>query len=269
MDAITYALAEVKDRIPPQVLKLVFKPNARTLRHEHRDVEYAIRDKVIEGRVRRSVNTVGATEVEIPIASLPRTEINKFTYTYRIPMTLTGGREITSVLALSFSTNSSGNMSQFGQGSNQDSPTVVQEAAMRVAASHMPITVNQTSNVSLIAMNTVMIEDYAPMSGNSFLRCILTSDKDFSNIKPAYYGRFAKMVILAVKAYIYNTYEIELGMGKIVGGVELSEIKNVVERYSNADEEFEDYVEQVWRKVIVNNDPKRKQRNIRAWTGGL
>lgn len=264
MDAIGYALAEVKDRIPPQVLQLVFKPAARTLRHETRDIEYAIRDKVIEGRVRRAVDAIGATEVEISLDTIRRQEVNRFIHIYKIPMSLTGGREITSAVALSYSTNSAGNMSAFGMAqAGTCAPTLVQNAAMRVGQSHSPIVVNQTSNLSIIALNTVMIEDYAPISSQSFLRCILASDSEFSNIKPPYYHKFAQLVLRATKAYIYNVYEVELGMGKIVGGVELSEIRNVVERYSNADEDFEDYLENTWRKTAQLNDPKRKQRQIR------
>lgn len=264
MDAISYAIAEVKDRIPPQVLKLVFRPAARTLRHESRDIDHAIRDKVIEGRIRRAVNAIGATEVEIPLDNVRRQEVNRFMHIYKIPMSLTGGREITSAVALSYASNSAGNVSGFGlAGSSSDAPNLLQGAAMRVGQSNSPIAVCQTSNISIIALNTVMIEDYSPVSSSSFLRCILASDSEFSNIKPAYYHRFAQLVLKAVKAYIYNVYEIEIGMGKIVGGVELSEIRNVVERYSSADEDFEDYLENVWRKVAMLNDPKRKQRHIR------
>lgn len=266
MDAISYALAEVKDRIPPQVLKLVFRPQARTLRHESRNIDHAIRDKVIEGRVRRVVNSIGATEVEIPLDGIERQEVNRFTHIYKIPMTLTGGREITSPVALSYATNSAGHMSAFGvaQSSNNNQPTVMENAAMRLGQSHSPIPTPQTANLSLIAMNTVMVEDYAPIATTTFLRCILASDSDFNNIKPPYYPKFAQLVLLATKAYIFNVYEVELGMGKIINGVELSEIKNVVERYSNADEDFEEYVENTWRKVSIHNDPKRHQRMIRA-----
>lgn len=265
MDAVSYALAEVCDRIPPQVLKLVFRPEARTLRHESRDVEYAIRDRVIEGRVRRTVNAVGATEIDIPLAGLGRTDINRYMYTYKIPMTLTGGREISSAIALTHGINAA---SGYGSATSSNNPAnMIETAAMRVMTSHEPVAVNQTSNVSIIAMNTILVEDYTPISATSFLRCLLTSDKDYSHIKPAYYGKFAELVVLAVKSYIYNVYDVELGMGKIVGGVELSEIRNVVDRYSNADEEYLDYVENTWRKVVSQNDPKRKQRQIKMLSG--
>lgn len=267
MDAVSHALAEVADRIPPQVLDLVFKAPVRSRKHERRDIEFAIRDKIIEGRVRRTVNTVGATMVEIPTSGLRREEIDKFNYIYRVPMTLTGGREISSVVALSYSTNSGAGLgSQLQTNTNS---TVMENAGMALANSHMPIPISQTAQLSIIGLNTVHIEDYTPVSSNSWLRCILTSDKDYGHIKPAYYDRFAKLVLLATKAYIFNIYEVELGMGKIVGGVELSEIKNIIDRYSNADEEYEEFVETTWRKVAALNDPKRKQRQNRMLSGGL
>lgn len=277
MDPISYALSEVRASIPPQLLSIVFGPTGNIFVSNREAVESVIRDKVIEGRVRGICDTAGAMMVEIPLNSLSAerlefTEINRFSYVFRIPKTLTNGRRITSALAIAY-----GNNSQLGVGYNGhhqsyygsgcgNSP--LQDAANGMLAANSPIPIVQSALLTLVGENVVMVEDYMPLARSLFLRCIVANDQEFTNVKPQSYPAFAELVVLATKAYIYNNYYINLGKGYLVGGQELPEIRELVSEYRDANELLLTFVKERWNKIAQMNDSRRFQRRLLLLSGG-
>lgn len=277
MDPISYAIAEVRSRIPPQLLAIVFGPTGNIFVSNPEAVEAAIRDKVIESRVRRVCDTAGAMMVEIPLNGLsPQRmefqEINRFSYVFRIPKTLTNGRRITSALAIAY-----GNNSQMGIGYHAhhqsytgggcgNSPLT--DAASGLLAANSPIPIVQSALLTMIGENTVMVEDYMPLARSLFLRCLVANDQEFTNIKPQSMPAFAELVVLATKAHIYNTYYINLGKGYLVGGQELPEIRELISEYRDADELFLTYVKEKWNRIAQMNDSRRFQRRLLLLSGG-
>lgn len=277
MDAISYAVSEVRYRIPPQVLSIVFGPTGNVFVHNAEAVEAAIRDKIIEGRVRQVADTSGAMMVEIPLDGLsPQRlefqEINRFSYVFRIPKTLTNGRRITSALALAYGNNSqlgigyqAQHQSYYGSGCGH-SPMV--DAANGLMAANSPIPIVQSALLTIIGENVVMVEDYVPLARSLFLRCIVGNDQEFTNVKPQSYPAFAELVTLATKAYIYNNYYINLGKGYLVGGQELPEIREIISEYRDADELFLTYVREKWNRIAQMNDSRRFQRRLLLLSSG-
>lgn len=280
MDAVTFAINEVKHSIPPQILALVFTPTVRQMLNHHeihnpnQALDAAIRAKVIDSRVRQFADNAGAMMVELPLEDVPRQELNRFSFVYNIPKTLTQGRLITSALALSYGNNSNMGLSSTASNFHQNygiscghGPML--DAGASVAMSHSPIPNVQSANVSLIGENTVLVEDYAPLARRAWLRCLLSNDNEFTNIKPQTYAAFSRLVVLATKAFIYNTYYIELGAGYLTGGMELPEIKQIVDEYRDANDMFLEEYRERWVKTAALQDPRRKQRHIKMMTGGL
>lgn len=278
MDPVSYAIAEVRDHIPPQILSLVFGPSGSIFIQNSDSVEAAIRDKVIEGRVRRVTDSAGAMLLEIPLAGLTAEkmefhEINRFSYIFRIPKDRTNGRRITSALALAF-----GNTSMTGVGHSAHGNTysgsgcgysAMSDAANGMLAANAPIPIVQTALLTIIGENVVMVEDYIPIARNLFLRCLVSHDNEFTNIKPQSYQAFAELVVLATKAYIYNNYNINLGKGYLVGGQELPEIRSIVDEYRDANELFLTYLKERWYKTSRMNDSRRFQRQLKLLSGGF
>lgn len=277
MDPIAYAINEVRHRIPPQILSIVFGPTGSMFVSNSEAVESAIRDKVIEGRVRHIADTVGAMLLEIPISGiapqrLEFEEINRFSYVFRIPKTMTNGRRITSALALSYGNNaqmgygySGQNQAFYGNGCGYSS---VNDATNGLLNSNSPIANVQSAMLTVIGENVIMVEDFVPRGRNLYLRCLVGNDQEFSNIKPQSMPAFAEMVVLATKAYIYTNYYINLGKGYLVGGQELPEVKEIVSEYRDADELLLTYVKEKWNKISQMNDSRRFQRKLILMTGG-
>lgn len=280
MNAIQFALNEVRHSIPPQVLKLVF--DARRMS----GVQYfgnepqlptaltaQIRSKVIDARVMPMINCIGATQAEIPLNSLPAEFIDRFRYMYRIPKELTQGRSIVSVSGISYGTHSM----YAGIGNSIASPispaqcgvSAVSMAQRQLIASHAPIPVSQTANVTLIGENVVLVEDFTPVPTTFFLRCMLSHDEELTRINPASYPDFAEMVVYAVKAFIYNNYYIELGAGELVGGMQLGQVKDIVDGYADANELLITFFKERWGKVSYVNDDGRYRRAVRKTLGSL
>jgi hypothetical protein len=281
MDALTKAVSEVKYTIPPQILNLVFSKNGIRYANNPGALEAAIRDKVIDPRVRIDVDLIGAIQVEIPldtpmvnpIVSSPSPDTyDRFTYVYTIPKVMTQNRRITSALAYSYSYNGNLGMSMSGSAAHsqltQCGLGAMSDAVNAVSEAMAPIAINQTARVSIIGENVVLIEDYIPLPRQSFLRCLVSHDTEFSTIKPQTIPNFAQLVVLATKAYIYNVYRIELDRGFLQGGQELGSIRDVVDSYSDAEQMYQEFLKEKWRKISYMNDPSRMQRMAKRITGG-
>ena len=277
MDPVSYALYDVRNSIPPQLLSIVFGPSGNMFVHNPEAVDSAIRDKVIEGRVRAICDTSGAMLVEIPLDGLsPQRlefqEINRFAYVFRIPKNLTNGRRITSALAIAYGNNSqlgvgyqAHHQSYYGSGCG-NSP--LQDAANGMLAANSPIPIVQSALLTIVGENVVMVEDYMPIARSLFLRCIVANDQEFTNIKPQSMPAFAELVVLATKAYIYNTYYINLGKGYLVGGQELPEIREIVSEYRDANELLLTMVKERWNRIAQMNDSRRFQRRLLLLSSG-
>ena len=58
--------------------------------------------------------------------------------------------------------------------------SVATDALSNLTSAFSPIPKVSTSNVRLIATNTILINDVVPMSGDLFLRCMLAGDTELS-----------------------------------------------------------------------------------------
>lgn len=280
MNAIQYALNEVRHSIPPQVLKLVFdakrisgavyfgnEPQLPTA------LEAEIRGKVIDSRVMPMINCIGATQVEIPLHMLPAETIDRSKYLYRIPKEYTQGRSIVSVSGLTYGTTAT----WLGHGTTAPTPlgttgcgvSALTNVQQQIISAVSPIPIVQTANVTLIGENVVLVEDFTPLPTGFFLRCNLSHDEELSRINPSTYPDFAEMVTYAVKAYIYNNFYIELGAGALVAGIQLGQIKDIVDSYADAGELLTTYFKERWRKISFVNDDGRYRRAVRSTLGSL
>lgn len=275
MDPISFALLEVRNSIPPHILSLVFNPVGRQYAHHQGAVEAAIRDKVIEGRVRAYVDSKGPTEVEIPLSGLQPDFLDRFNQVWYIPKERTQGRRITSALAISYGQMGIGGV---GMSSGMQNPfntgggcgySPMMDTAAGIMHSHAPIPIVQSAFLSIIGENVVLVSDYMPLGRDLWLRCLLSSDSEFSFLRPQSYPVFAKMVVLATKAFIYNNFIIEMDRGVLSGGQELGAIRNIVEEYRDANELFLEMTSERLGRVISMNDPRRVQRHVKRITGGL
>lgn len=264
MGAIQKAIQEVKYAIPEEILKEIFlkKEFGRTPLPVSLDT--MIREKVVDPRVMVDCNLLGGTQVELPLHDVVPEQVDLYKIIYRIPMSVTQNRNISKVISLTIGRSTMLNTSYMGvEGYSQ-----VLEAAQGLMSSQGGIPIVSTANVRLIAENTVLVSDYLSLPRNSFLRCYLENDDEFSQLNAMTYPHFCHLVELAVKAYIYVNGRIKVGMGELVGGMELGVFREFVDSYSDANQMYKDYIKEVWTKVMVMNDPRSKERHLRMIVGG-
>lgn len=279
MNAVTFALNEVRHRIPPQVLKLLFnrnRINQVVFSGMEQDIPVSVqgelRRAVIDSWILPMINCAGAVTDEIPLWNLPSQSPLPHQRIYHIPKTMTNGRSITSVYALVFGRSGAAALNPFGtmgtSGLGHCGTSPLTQATRQVASSFLPIPNTQTSDVTLIAENTVLVEGWTALPGEYYLRVMLGHDEELTSITNRSWPIFAELVTAATKAFIYNNYYIELGAGELVAGIQLGQVKDIIDNYADAVDTLDDIFKNKWGKLAHLNDPGRKRRHLSLTMGG-
>lgn len=269
MTPIQFALMEIHHVIPKEVLDLVFIPMSRyrltKTRNMTTTVDQMIIDKIIEGRIRQYIDAQGAQEVTIPLDGLRINVEGSQAWSCHIPKNMTQGRRITSVLGIHINYlagpmgGNQGVFTQFGVGvantSTQhfEQPDLYTRAAGMILNANRPVELNYTANVYLIDENTIYCEDRMPTSPLA-LRCKLASDSEFSFIQGGNIPIFAQLVLYATQAYIYREASIRIDKAPMEAGIEVGTLKEWVDKYSDAEENFQSFIREKWRKIQRMSD---------------
>jgi hypothetical protein len=265
MDCIRYSLANIKRVIPMEILRTVFLQRQAFFRDNMENIDEDIMSAVIRPRVLVDCNLVGGTEVFLPLDGLPVYRQNDYTSVYRIPKEYTQGRSIMSVMNITFSDPTK--VSSYGVAAG-DQNTFMLQGAQAVMDAQGSIPVTSTAYVQLIGENVVMVRDTVVLPANIYLRCQLANDENMSHIQLRSYKPFSEMVILAVKAYIYNAYIIQMDLGQLFGGQNIGRFKEVVDSYADTNELYETFLHERWSKIALMNDRESWMRQIRLTIGG-
>jgi hypothetical protein len=267
MNPITKALDEVMFRIPREILKVVFQEPYQQYRDLPSDIKERIRCMVLVPRVLVDCNLVSGVETRIDLSDVASETVDGgYTTVFQIPKTKTNNRSILSVFDVTY-----GDMyrTQAGYGAysaGRSSPVL--QAAATVMEAQLRTPNVGTTRVELIGENVVMVQDSMILPQNLFLRCSLENEENLSNIQARSYLVFAKLVELAVKSFIYNSYIIQLDMGELRGGVQVGKFKDIVEGYSDAEEMYQEHLNEKWAKVAFMNDQESMHRYISLLSGG-
>ena len=266
---IDRAIYEIKFAIPIEILREVFTPVTYSWSPASISVEEQILNKVIKPKVFIDANLVGGSEVIIPTHALPRQSSDEYTTVFHIPKSLTQGRSILAVLSISYM--DSATLAAYAQTAIYQpcSVTPLGQAAENLFNSANTVVMPSTARVELVAENTVMVRDTLRVQATGFLRCLLAYDEQMSQIQVGSILDFTELAVLGTKAYIYNAYRIRLDEGKLKGGFELGAFREIVESYSDAREQYNEYLRDTWRKVAHMNDRESYERLIRMQIGGL
>lgn len=255
---IQRAIAEIKWKIPLEILQRAFAPMNVYGRPTAMNLDSVIRAKVIEERVRVDCDLVAGVQLDIPLRGLTPEQVQlpsgspySWALIYKIPMTLTQNRVITSVLWVA---NTIAPISGTYTYASYNGSALA-NAAMGVMQSQAPIPSMSTARVDLINTNTVMISDTNQWPYDATLRCKVERDADMSTLPPGAYPFFCRACELAVKAYIYTTLIIQINSAELQNGQELGKFKEIVDQYADANEQYEDYRGTVLREVMLMSDP--------------
>lgn len=283
MNPFAKAIAEVRYSIPEPILQRAFIEANRYGRTTWRSsLEEQILATVIIPKVMVDCNLVGGIEAFIPLEGIeqittPETSGGVVMF---IPKDRTQQKSITAIIDLRFS-NPIQNNGAIGAGAYGYSPSYMtglnttqanRTATMSLAAGLLASVDNiplvGTTRVDLIGENTIHIADTVRLPNTCVLHCKLSNHEDMLNLNARYYIQFAKLVIFAVKAYIYNRLIIEIGKGELMYGFELGKFKEIVESYADAYDNYNDYLRNKWAKISVMNDRGAYTRQIMMRIGG-
>lgn len=265
MNAITYAIEQVTDyAISKQLLEIAFISDEQRLLPVPVSIDYMIRQKVIYKKIRTDLNLYHGTSMDIPLSGIPRRQLNDYTAIYEIPKSLSGGRRIMSAMVAAYGFNNMINSSYY----NYPNYSVLQESATQLLNSHSPIPLVSTASVELVGENVVQIKDTFLVPVDIVLTCRVENDAELNHIQPVNYEAFSQLVILAVKAYIYNNVKIPMDVAKIHGGYELGRIREELDSFSDALQDYREYYENEWSQISVMNDDNTHTRAIQLIIGG-
>jgi len=276
MSAIDHALNDVIWNIPPDILRAAFMVDDVAYWHSgvrnvlNTTLNEQIRTKVIDAKVRRDCDVVGGTEIIIPLYQQEYLQPDIFTTYFRVNKSLTGGRLITQVMAVLygfpdslFGAPGNGIGAYTGNYNPAQGTGAITQMTQAMLQSYSPVPEIQMTNVALVGENTVAIYETQMVTNQLTLRCMVTNDLELNNIPLRAYTKFSKLVLFAVKAYIYQQLSIRVDEGQLYGGIALGKFKDIIDSYESSFENYSDFLETTWKKTAAWSDPLRKHRAIR------
>ncbi len=263
---ITYAINKIKFIIPRQILEKAFINNGGRHRYrESRSLDSFIREHVIENRVTVDIELLGSTFIQLPVKSSWISNQGNGEYIIRVPMSATQGRVITRVTSVELGHGNTGALGVYSSFNTNASLN----AAKKVLDSALPTPMTGTPYVELLDNNEIYVTDILFSGFNLFVNCYLAADENFNNLpKPAWVA-FAKLCELACKAYIWTELTVNIDRAQLDGGQELGKFADIVDNYSDAYEQYEEFFKERWKKIQIMADPKSKERHLRGLVGKL
>lgn len=272
MDPVSNAIRKLKLAIPKEILSEAFSPRRydATRQARYRDtamigsLDAQIRKQVIDGQVSPDVNLCSGVETTVPLTTAEREYLDSWNIVYRIPKSVTGGRTITAAYEVVYGVGFS-NQGFFSPLQAGASPLI--SAGQRILNATMGSGSVSTHYVSIIGENTILVNDVTQLQGSAYLRCMLTHEPNFANLKPAYYSAFAELVVLATKAFVYNELVIKLDEGENKAGQTLGRFREILDGYADSYQLYSEYLDEKWPKLATMNSTETSRAIYRAIVG--
>lgn len=266
LDALSRALADVKRQVPTQILNEAFKSYLPFNRSKLTSIDNEITNNVIRPRVMMDCSLLGGQEVRIPLTEAEYEMVDATTQIYRFPKELTNNRTIISALAVEFYNPYM--MSWLPQPDNMcQSPLTLQMGKQMIDAyTPQPKTFN--GRITMVGENTILLQGFNLPTSNYVLRCLLEYDDYMSGLNPRHYRYFARLCILAVKAYCYHALFIETGEAEIRAGRELGKWMQILEGYSDCEDQYQELLEK-WPKLAMLSDDESMSHFYRQMVRGF
>lgn len=254
-NAMRVAVERVMMQIPPQILQLAF---LRNLPYQGLSLQQRVIDEVINKRVRTDCNLVGGKTIQVTLQSnyheptvADLSQINSGTgifSIYRIPPEARQFCDIVAVHHLQYPM-PHGNGYGPPRGSTMN-PLCA--ASQELFNSHTGGGTSPTPTAEPLQGDLVRIHPGAYVHIDWVLSCRVAYDENMTNLNPSAIDTFAKLAVLATKMYIYNNLIVELDQGFIQGGAEIQSIRNIVETYSNLEEEYYQLIPEHFQANVVD-----------------
>lgn len=259
MNAVQMAINKAQMVIPKMILEDCFIKRFQDWRMVPKSLEQRIKEEVILKMVLPDLNLVNGVYTYIPLVNAIKQQSDRDVQIYYIPKEVTGGKSIMTAISIGYGQgylSAYPNMSDCGN-------TMVNRATMGLLNSlnDQPVTTNP--RVDLIAENTVIVYDGMFYPPNAHLVCILENDENLSILRPRSIPLFIQLIILAIKAYIYNELVLEIDKGRLYGGQELGRFREIVDEYRSAQEMYDELLRTKIGKIFYMNSRESMSKHVR------
>lgn len=261
---IQVAIAKIFSEIPSEILNLTFRRIHPTL-----PLDQIIINEVIRRKVYNDCNIVGGKVKEIPLLlsyhestvyGLPETTLHEGRYSlYRIPPAARDNLPISSISHMTYPSliASNGMNGLYCYQGN-----TVADFADQVLESHTLSRSYTTPIGELLSGDLIRLNPSQHNHIDWIVSVKLEYDLNFSNLNQSAILSFGKLCLLAVKAYIYNNLIIQIDKAYIIGGVELTTIKDIVAGYIESSREYDELLTEKFIGAVTL-DPRRMQNILK------
>ena len=262
MNALSYAINKIKMiDIPTEILNIAF-----TEYNTFGNRMFSLDEKIISTFVRPVVlvdmNVVGGVHLTVSLDRCNLRDLNEREYIVEVPKNVVGGASILSALSIT-----TGPMLNYGA-SNLGSSSQLLNAGETTMDNMSEGSVMQTARLQVIGENTILVQDVAAirLTGGS-LRLVVTNNDNLENITTRAYPAFKHLVMLGLRAYIYNYVKVKMDKGYIYSGHELGIIKETISEWNDASTMYEEYLRGTWAKIAYINNKQSMSRSVSSMIG--
>lgn len=266
MNVVQISVNHIKNVIPRMILEDVFANRYAQYRASPISIEERIRKEVILGRVLPDCQMEYGLTTFVSLSGLRAEYLPGNDAVIVIPKERTGGLSIMSALSIMYA-NPTGlnNTNQYG---TRYDGSVITQATGWLMDAHDNHPMYSSSRVTLVGENTILVKGLPMIGDNMMLECILENDEALNTLKPKSIPVFKQLIVLAVKAYIYNTLILEIDTARLTGGHDLGKYREIVESYSDAEEQYNELLQEKIGVTFFLNDEEQTTRHIRFMLGG-
>lgn len=256
MNAKQFSINKVKQAINSKLLHLAFmaKANAYNI---NTTLDSQIENLVLTPMVLTDCNVTTSNTVKISLYDCNITQYNNYDGTIStvivIPDSVIGNKKVTEGISIGTGVSTATELPT----SNLSLSTL----AVNTFNSNIPSmgTNNATvpiTDLRLMGHNTIITNNDVFRIPNAVVELNISINEDFSDIPPVTYIDFSKMVILAVKSFIYRELSVELEEGSLYYGHSLTKLSSIIDTYEDTFNEYTEYVTIDWSIISKTNDPE-------------
>ena len=282
MSAINYAIREVGHRIPSKILSMLFsRPGGYSCDFSPTTLETQIRQRIIYDRVLTDLDIMAGLERFLPIGNGEIQHQDSLGTSYFYSHKMLHNLDIVSVHY--FTTNRPPMTSIMGgaarRGTDRTTKSTSEEKCMyndmyenfqKEITKQDPGSTLTGLNVdvtaTLIAKNTVFASNNRLTIG--WFKVVLSNDPELTRLPNRVWRKFAKLVELATKAYIYKESVITIELATVTNGMPLAGVNSLIETYAEAEEQYQEQLD-LWSSIGLMLDKPAYARYIRSQIGKI
>lgn len=219
-------------------------------------IEQGIRQKVIYNMMGPLLNVGGGTTELIDLSGAKIRWLGNGMLHVNVPDSLTGGREILSIINLYPANVSTAMVAGGGTQSSCGSGLIGSELNKLISGLSSNNVISGFTDTSRTGRNSFLIRTPGINLYNLIAKVILSYDDNFSIINPKAYPYIAELAVLGTQAFIYKNCRRGLKEAVQKYGYSLDDLQDEIDTYRESGKEFMELYNTQIRKILAYADPK-------------